>query len=388
MKFEKNNKYFTICVYAIVSTLIVIGLGIALFNIKSIWGGLIAIIRRILEIFKPLIIGIIIAYLLDPLVGFYTRKCKYNPLCKWQEKRNKDVTRTVGTSLTALTLVASVGLFILIITLNINAVLASNKVEGFIANIKEYIRYFEQMFNNVIQTIEQFNLPISSTNFLNRLYGMADWFTSMLAEKAIGIATGIGSNAISIGLGIVVGFYLVQDKYRLLKGWNRMLDFVLPHKVRKYVSTIGKDLDYAFSGYIRGQLIDAVIMAGLISLALTLIGLDFAIIIGIIAGIFNIIPYFGPVVGFILAGIIGSIGPEPQKGIYAMVAVLILQQIDGWFIVPKVIGNSVKLHPVTVLLAIVIGGELFGLVGILLGVPVAAFIRVTIMRYVGMASKA
>ncbi|MGL6174260.1 MAG: AI-2E family transporter [Cellulosilyticaceae bacterium] len=387
MKFEKNNKYFTICVYAVVSTLIVIGLGIALFNIKSIWGGLIALIRYILELLKPLIIGIVIAYLLDPLVGFYTRKCKYNPLCKWQEKRNKDVTRTVGTSLTALTLVALVGLFVLIITLNVNAVLESNKVEGFIANIKEYIRYFEQMLNNVIQTVEQFNLPISSVNFLNRIYGMADWFTSMIAEKTLEIATGIGSNTISIGLGIVVGFYLVQDKYRLLKGWNRVLDFLLPHKIRKYVSTIGKDLDYAFSGYIRGQLIDAVIMAGLISLALTLIGLDFAIIIGIIAGIFNIIPYFGPVVGFVLAGIIGSIGAEPQKAIYAMIAVLILQQIDGWFIVPKVIGDSVKLHPVIVLLAIVIGGELFGLAGILLGVPVAAFIRVTIMRYIGIASK-
>lgn len=384
MKFEKNNKYFTICVYAVVSTVIVIGLGIVLFNIRNIWGGLIAVIGRILKIIKPLIIGIIIAYLLDPLVEFYSKKCKDNPLCRWQQNKNKNITRTVGTSLTALTLVALVGLFILIITLNINAVLASSKVEGFIANIKEYIYYFEQMFNNVIQTIEQFNLPISSANFLNRMYNTADWFTSMITEKVLVIATGLGSNAISIGLGIVVGFYLVQDKYRLLQGWNKTLDLLVPYKIRERLRIIGKDLDYAFSGYIRGQLIDAVIMAGLISLALTLIGLDFAIIIGIIAGIFNIIPYFGPVVGFVLAGIIGSIGPEPQKGIYAMIAVLVLQQIDGWFIVPKVIGNSVKLHPVIVLLAIVIGGELFGLTGILLGVPVAAFIRVTIMRYIEM----
>ncbi|MGL4797833.1 MAG: AI-2E family transporter, partial [Cellulosilyticaceae bacterium] len=136
-------------------------------------------------------------------------------------------------------------------------------------------------------------------------------------------------------------------------------------------------------GYIRGQLIDAVIMGTLISIALTCIGIDFAIIIGIISGIFNLIPYFGPVVGFVLAGFIGFIGGEPQKGIYAVLAVVALQQLDGWVIVPHIMGETVKLHPIVVLLAIVIGGQLWGLVGFLLAVPVVGFIRLLIIRYMG-----
>jgi predicted PurR-regulated permease PerM len=109
--------------------------------------------------------------------------------------------------------------------------------------------------------------------------------------------------------------------------------------------------------------------------------MDFAIIIGIVAGLFNLIPYFGPVVGFVLAGLIGLVDGNPMKAIYGVAALMIIQQIDGWIIVPKVVGGSVKLHPVVVLLSILIGGSLFGLAGMLLGVPVAAFIRLVILRY-------
>lgn len=392
MKFESNNKYFTIAVYIVVSTLVVIGIGIALVNIQSIWGGLAKIIGKILTLLKPLIIGIVIAYLLDPIVEFYANKCKSNPLCqmKIRKKQKKDkkppysnTSRTIGTFLTVITLIATIGLFVLIIALNVNTVLDSKSVEGIMSGIQQYIQYFQDMLENITQAVNDFNLSPNNMHILGKMYAIVDQITTRLSDKILNSITSLGGNALNIGLGIVVAFYLVQDKPRLLKAWNQTLDFILPNKVRTEVRNIGQDLDYVFSGYIRGQLIDAVIMAVLISLALTLIGLDFAIIIGIIAGVFNIIPYFGPVVGFVLAGIIGSIGPDPQKGIYAMIAVLILQQIDGWFIVPRVIGNSVKLHPVVVLLAIVIGGELFGLIGILIGVPIAAFIRVTMIRYMG-----
>ena len=123
------------------------------------------------------------------------------------------------------------------------------------------------------------------------------------------------------------------------------------------------------------EVMDSILMVILTSGALLLIRLDFAIIIGVIAGIFNLIPYFGPIVGFGLAVIIGLLDPEPIKALYAAIAILIIQQIDGWFIVPKVVGNCVKLHPIVVLLAILVGGNLFGLIGMLLAVPAAAFIR-------------
>ena len=143
---------------------------------------------------------------------------------------------------------------------------------------------------------------------------------------------------------------------------------------------MGRDVDHILAGYIRGEVIDAIIIVILTSGALLVIQLDFAIIIGIISGIFNLIPYFGPIVGFVLAIIIGLLDTNPMKALYGAIAILIIQQIDGWFIVPKVVGDCVKLHPILVLLAILIGGNLFGLIGMLIAVPVAAFIRLLLIR--------
>lgn len=387
MKIEKNNKYFTIAAYAVLSTLVVIGVTIALVNIRVIWGGLLSVIKGIFSLLAPLWLGVIFAYLMDPIVEFYSKKCKWNfkgfgKKKKHTKEQDRHTSRTMGTILTAVTIVAVIGLFVLMISLNVSSVLASNKVEGLMLSINQYIVYFQSMIENVVETIGNLNISSQNVNILSKMYLFVDQFTTGLTDKVINTLPSIGENALNIGLAIVVGFYLVQDKEAMLVGWNKVLDFILPTRVRAESRKIGKDIDYVFSGYIRGQLIDAAIMASLISLALTLIGIDFAIIIGIIAGIFNIVPYFGPIVGFVLAGLIGAIGPEPQKAIYAMIAVVVLQQIDGWYIVPKVIGNSVKLHPVVVLLSIVIGGKLFGLAGILLGVPVAAFIRLILIRYV------
>ena len=387
MKIEKNNKYFTIAAYAVLSTLVVIGITIMLVNIRVIWGGLVSIIKSIVSLLAPLWLGVIFAYLMDPIVEFYSKKCNWHfkgfgKKKKHTKEQDRHTSRTMGTILTAVTIVAVIGLFILMISLNVSSVLASNKVEGLMLSINQYIVYFQSMIENVVETIGNLNISSQNMNILSKLYLFVDQFTTGLTDKIINTLPSIGENALNIGLAIVVGFYLVQDKEAMLVGWNKVLDFILPTRIRKESRKIGKDIDYVFSGYIRGQLIDAAIMASLISLALTLIGIDFAIIIGIIAGIFNIVPYFGPIVGFVLAGLIGAIGPAPQKAIYAMIAVVILQQIDGWYIVPKVIGNSVKLHPVVVLLSIVIGGKLFGLAGILLGVPIAAFIRLILIRYV------
>lgn len=366
MKFEKNNKYFTISVYAVSSVLFTVLGTFLLINFKLIGGYIATFIKWLFDLLKPLIFGFIIAYLLDPLTDFYER------LIKRFTKKEK-VKRNYPTFLTLFTFLVIVGVLVTLIVINVRKVIGGGAVKNLQDSLMQYISYFTEM----IASME------GGGSFITQVYRSIDNFVNWLGSRSISILTDVGGNLLSVGLGFVIAFYGLKDKEILLRIYNRFLNLMIPTRLRNEVRDIGRDVDYVFSGYIRGQLIDAVIMATLISIALMCIGIDFAIIIGIISGIFNLIPYFGPVVGFILAGLIGLIGPHPIKGVYAVIAVMILQQIDGWFIVPKVMGKTVKLHPIAVLLAIVIGGQLFGLVGILLGVPVAGFIRLLVMRYMG-----
>lgn len=375
MKIEKNDKYFTIAAYSVISILIVLVAALAMCSIQNIWRYFCLFMSSTWDLLKPLTIGFVIAYLLDPLVGFYEKKCK-RPYFPKSE-------RVWATLMMSITVIAFWGLFILILSMNIKTVLGSQTIENFSTSMNRYVTYFETLLGNVSRITQKLNLSDGKTLLITQLYTMVNGITFTVTNKILSILPTLGENLLNIGLGVVIALYLLADKKKLLMIWNNILNKSLTRRIGREICSIGRDVDYVFSGYIRGQLIDASLMAGLITLALTLIKLDFAIIIGIIAGIFNIIPYFGPLVGLVLAGLIGAIGPDPQKGLYAALAVLALQQIDGWFIVPKIMGDSVKIHPIVVLLAIVIGGKLFGLLGILLGVPIAAFFRLLIIRYYG-----
>ena len=130
-----------------------------------------------------------------------------------------------------------------------------------------------------------------------------------------------------------------------------------------------------FVGYLSGQVIDAVIMAGLFTLIFLIVGLPHAVLLGLISGFSNLIPYFGAIMAFILALFAGLLSGTPVKALYAAILILLLQQVDSIFIVPKVVGKRVELHPVLVLLSLAVFGRMFGFWGLLLAVPLGALCK-------------
>ena len=151
-------------------------------------------------------------------------------------------------------------------------------------------------------------------------------------------------------------------------------------KVYSFIKNSLGDIHAVFSGYIRGTLLDASIMAILISIGLSLINVKFAFIIGFISGFSNIIPYFGALMGFILAISVSLISGQPMQAVYSTIIMLILQQVDTIFIAPKVVGESVELSPVLVIIALSVAGQLFGLWGMVFAVPVFATIKLFASR--------
>lgn len=166
--------------------------------------------------------------------------------------------------------------------------------------------------------------------------------------------------------------------YYFLKEYNSIgqkAELAVPRKYRKRIVHIWLGIDEAFGNYIRSQLILSGVVASLTTAALLVTGVDFAVILGIINGITNIIPYFGPIIGAVPA-IIVALLQSPQKAAYTVAALLIIQQIEAGIIAPKITADCVDLHPVTVILSLIAGGELFGLTGMILGIPVAAAIKI------------
>lgn len=391
MKFEKNNRYFNIAVYTFCTCIAIVIATCIFLRLNFIWQMIKVGLGLIYTLLEPLIIGIVIAYLLDPVVDFYEyrwykiassnkfRSHKQPPLDEVKNKRWH--TRTMPTLLTFITLISIIGIFILMIMMNVEQISDSFTLSSLKESMAYYVAYFEEMINNFTTFTNELGILQGRVGFIQDIYDAINRFVISIYIHFVNGLTDMGIHAMNWLLAFVIAFYLLQDKARCLALNNRVLNR-LCGKHYEGIKALAKDIDIVFTGYIRGEVIDSIIIAVLTSIALMLIHLDFAIIIGIISGIFNLIPYFGPIVGFILSIIIGVLDPNPMKAIYGAVAILIIQQIDGWIIVPKIVGDCVKLHPVVVLLAILIGGNLFGLLGMLLAVPIAAFIRLLLARYV------
>lgn len=384
MKFEKNNRYFSIAVYVFITCLAIVIATSIIIKIDDAWHFLLSSIGIIYILLEPLIIGLVIAYLLEPIVDFYDIRCRkitfkniFHTNKKPHLKNSKEKrwhTRTMPTLLTFITLCMIIGLFALMIRMNIEQISSDFSIASLKESMTYYLAYFEEMISGVTKIINEMGIFETPPKFVEQIYSAVNQFVVHLYLNIMASLSDIGIHAMNWLLAFVIAFYLLQDKERCLAVNNRILSRLL-HTHYPKLKRFAKEVDSVFTGYIRGEVLDSIIMTILTSVALMFIQLDFAIIIGIISGIFNLIPYFGPIVGFALAVIIGLLDSNPMKAVYGAIAIIIIQQIDGWIIVPKIVGDCVKLHPVIVLLVILIGGNLFSLWGMLLAVPFTALIR-------------
>jgi predicted PurR-regulated permease PerM len=181
---------------------------------------------------------------------------------------------------------------------------------------------------------------------------------------------------------MILAFYLLKDLDFFKKLYNDTLSVFIKKNDNRKLRNFLSDINSIVSNFIRGQLLDALIVGILCSIGLSIIKLDFAVLIGMTAGISNVIPYFGPIIGSIPAVIVGLLSGSPIKALFAVIVLIVVQQIDSTLISPKVVGDSVGLHPLFVMLSIIIGGAYFGLWGMLIAVPTAAIIKMFLIRWI------
>lgn len=169
-----------------------------------------------------------------------------------------------------------------------------------------------------------------------------------------------------------LAFYILRDLAQI----RRAALSVVPEAHRDELLRWLRDIHRAIGGFLRGQLIVSVFVGAMVAIGLLLLRVEYALLIGAFAGLFDIIPYFGPIIGGVPAVALGLL-KSPGTAVWVVVVIVVANQVEGAVLQPRIMGNHVGLHPLTVIFAVLAGGELLGIWGMLLAVPVAAVIKVT-----------
>ncbi len=310
------------------------------------------------SVLLPFVVGIIIGYLLDPLATRF-EKLK--------------MSRTSATCL-VLFLVA----IVLIPAIIALAGMIDTQLADFIAAVPNYMASLSKKIEPVIANLQD-NIPgLSREKIREYLQGNMTNGLKLLGSVLRKLITSGYAlfNIVSLLLITpVVAFYMLRD-------WNdfvKKVDSLLPKVYKKEIRQQAREIDKIISSFIRGQLSVCVLLGSFYAVGLTFIGLDLGMLVGFIAGIISFIPYVGSIVGFITAMAIAFAQFDAWVPIAQVVGVFVVGQfLEGNFLTPKLVGDSIGLHPVWVMFALLAGGVLLGFLGLMIAVPLAAVIGVLV----------
>lgn len=345
----------------------------------AFWGGVGSIVAAL----SPLWIGIIIAYIISPLVGLVDRglsKLAFRAPNKYFfSDRTKRGRYLLSIILTIVLILAILSILIYGLSVLILGNLMIDGVSSAVNSIIDYVKSYETVLQNWVNNLPEGQLSSRLQEFAQ---GIVNWLAGNLhMDYVVYFIMNLGGGILNLVLGIVVSIYLMYDKELFLGYVNNFTTLVIPTSAASIFRDSLKDINEVLSRFIRGAFIDAVIVGILASIALSILGLDFSVFIGFFAGISNIIPYFGPILGAIPAFIVGTFTEGVWQGVAAVVILLAIQQVDANLIYPKVVGSNTGLHPLFVLLSIAFAAYFGGIVGMLLAVPAAGILKVMVLRW-------
>lgn len=331
--------------------LIVVGAYLLLRIIKEL--GLLSIVLSILKILTPLFIGIAVAWLLNPFV-----KCL----------ETKKVRRGIGTTFAYVILVGCIFLLVkAIIPLLYNQII--ELVENFpniFSSVKEWI---ESLFNNLDSSV------VNMDNIEKTLFSKIDEFSNNLATSLPSLIINTLTVTISyIGtfiIGLVIGFFLLLSCNNL----SSTLFEIVPKRFRNSVETLSNKINQSLRNYVNGALLDALLVFVVSSIAFAIIGLKAPLLFGLFCGLMNIIPYAGPYIGGAPAVIVGF-SQGTGLGIAVLIAIIIIQTIEGNVLQTLIISKATKLNPVTIIIGLLVFGHFFGIIGMLLSTPIIGVLKV------------
>ena len=328
------------------------------------------ILFTFLSIISPIIYAFVLAYILYRPLRFIERLVHI----LWIKITNQKLSHKTTRLISLLTLIILIFGFITFLTkllippLFQNLLTIGEALPNFQTILTDWLSKISPYFESIYISETQIQkLAVYITNFLSQ-------FLTTIFDSRSGVITNVASFFIHLVATIILTFYFLKDREAILKTIDNVSMILLSSKLRQRIKYFLKDLHEVFGNFILGQLLDALIVGIASTTLLLIIGHPFALLIGVIAGITNVIPYIGPIIGAALALILG-IFTNVKLGILGCVLLIIYQQIDGNIIQPKILGDSVGLAPVWIFIAILVGGSYLGAVGMIISVPLVALMK-------------
>ena len=327
-------------------------------------------VAELIKVIKPFLMAILLAYLL------------YIPARKIETLYRKN--KVLSKKARGLSIATTYILAILIIALLIKVLvpMLSDSIGELASNLPGYydsaIKYIEELpednilkteaVQNAIKKLQQ--IDIAKLLDLDNL--------AMYLEKVIGIANGIFSAFVTI----VVSIYILLERAEIVNFVKRLNRSIFTEKKCQAIDRYFEKGNDIFFKYISGQIIDAIVVAIIMSVALTIMKVKYAVLLGFLIGVFNLIPYFGAIIAVIVACVITIFTGGFVQAIWVAVVLIILQQIDANIINPKILRDALEISKILIIFAVTVGGAYFGVLGMFLGVPAIAVIKMMLDDYI------
>ncbi|MCD8147806.1 MAG: AI-2E family transporter [Clostridiales bacterium] len=382
MKDHKYRDYFIIALMVILVVGVSLLMFFAMFHFSRVW----ALVQDLVGILMPFIIGFVIAYLLAPLYNLLVRNLE-----EWLKRRKlpPERARKYATfSSMLLSIVAALcllsGLVALVVPSFINSCIGIvNSMQTYIDQISQWLSDFFADNPTLAETLQGY-LDTGSDQ-------LVDWLTDTLLPSLQSVSGSVGSgmgnvfgalisgvvlifrvakNAI---LGFIVAAYMLMGKGSMIGHCKQFVYGLFPLKTANHIVRQCRYIHQVFGGFIRGKLLDSLVIGIICFIGTSLLSIPYALLISVIIGVTNIIPFFGPFIGAIPCGCLVLLN-SPIKCVTFVIFILALQQFDGNILGPKILGDSTGLSSFWVLFAILLFGGLFGFVGMIVGVPIFAVI--------------
>lgn len=380
MKFHLDKKY----IYWGITGFLVLAAAILFYYLIFHTDKMINIVKSVSSVCAPIIYGMIMAYLLTPICSFFERKLLY-PLYKafHLDTEKQKTRRRIRTLAILLTMFLTIYVLYILFSIVLKEVVAS--IQSIVLQSSIYVNNLERLLRNLLSSNK--NIEEIATGLINTYSGeLNDWLNNSVLPKANVIIKEVSLSVLGVAkvlwnliIGMIISIYVLSSK-ETFTGQAKKIVYALFNE--DSANGIVSDFRYAnktFGSYISGKIIDSIIIGLLCYVFMRILNLPYDILVSVIVGVTNVIPFFGPFLGGIPSALL-ILMVDPISGLKFIVLILLLQQFDGNILGPKILGDSTGLSSFWVVFSITLFGAYFGIIGMAIGVPIFALIYAWIKR--------
>ena len=365
MKIEWNKKYTTISVYVI---LVAVACMIC-YNLLHNFDSVKEAIGVIFSTLMPVVYGFSIAFIINPIVRFFEKKLfeKF-----WKDKMPRRWRKGLSVLLAYMVSVLVITLFLYVVIPQV-----ASSISGIVANFRNYASDVNDWLTNLLAIMPQ--EPVfqeAITQFKNVANQIADMFYEWLSSALpmiLNVTVNLTTGVTNMVLGIIISIYFLFSKERFLAQIKKVMYAVFQKDMVSKLISITHTSNRIFTGFISGKILDSLIIGVLCFIGMNVFKLPMAMLVSVIVGVTNVIPYFGPFIGAIPGALIVFL-IDPIKAFWFLLFILALQQFDGNILGPAILGDSIGMPAFWVIFSILVFGKIFGVLGMFIGVPTFAVI--------------